>query len=260
LYTKLYIPYETNSTSEDKFLLVYSPLRIESLAAGLLSKLLLEGISLKEWITLFWLAERLKVTQKAKVYYCLALWGEIPKHSKNKLYYAFPLWFWPHANLDVFPQFKGDLQSQLKRNLGQLKVQFRVETRGKASKRELRRMGVGYRDKGSLSKNGFNWKDVPTDPEQVLHRDLLGRLKDKIYDLQIKKAKEDLVHFSKSGGAKQRKKSDVNPTEELSGFNETWKRRKSKSKRKKKNQNNLWETESPKKSEILLLLMRNSSL
>jgi hypothetical protein len=175
-------------------------------------------------MALFWLSERLNLKQKAVIIYLLTLWGGIPKHGKG-IYNYFESWFWSHCKLEeAFPQLKGDLNSQMRRLLKQLKITFKVETRKKIKPRELRWMGVGYRDKGNLSKYSFSWKDVPTNPEQVLFQDLIARSRDRYINIQIEKAKQDLKIFFKFGKSRQRKKS--NPTDETFGKSRNLKKNK----------------------------------
>jgi hypothetical protein len=217
--TKLYIPYQVKSLKDDsQFLLVFSPLKLVPLASGLLSKLLIKGISTKEYLALFWLATRLKSKQEAAIYYSLALWGEIPAKGRNNIYGRFPDWFWPHSKIqEAFPQLRGDLKSQLKRNLKNLKISFKVETRRNVTPREISRIGVGYRDKGNLPDYSFDWRDVPTDPEKVLFQDLLARNKDRLFTLQTKKARIDLDIFLKKSGRPAPRKKGANLTEEIQG-------------------------------------------
>lgn len=217
--TKLYIPFQVQSIEgNSQFLLVFSPLKLVPLASGLLSKLLIKGISIKEYLTLFWLALRLNTKQTAVIYYMLALWGEIPAKRRNNLYNSFPEWFWPHSKIqEAFPQLRGDLKSQLKRNLRNLRISFKEDTRKNVTPREINRMGVGYRDKGSLSSYSFNWRDVPTDPEKVLFQDLLARNKDKLFTLQTKKARIDLDTFLLKSGKPAPRKKGANLTDETLG-------------------------------------------
>jgi hypothetical protein len=212
LRTKLYIPYHVGRESYDEFLVVRSNLKIGTLATFLVSKLLTKGLTQREWLALFWLGERLKPLARAKIYYLLTLERKLPR--KQGIYFSFKPWFWSHQNLEkAFPALRGDLMSQASRLLKNGKVQFQVERReNKIKPRELRWMGVGYRDSGSLTSYNFTWKDIPSDEVQVIFQDLFARLTDSLLQTHIERARRDLRDFRvKVPSSKKRAKpSDEN--------------------------------------------------
>lgn len=220
MHTKLYIPYNVDS-KRNEFLLVLSPLRIKTLAATLCGKLLVRGLNANEWLTLFWLSERLKPLERAKTFYLLALWSN--SHRKQKgLMDLFPDWFWSHLNLEkAFPSMRGDLRTQSNRLMKQLRLTFRVERRKKIKPRELRWMGVGYRDKGSLNPYKFHIQDMQTDDVQVVYNDLFARLKDDLVTNHIQRAKKDLRTFARVQGTTASSKKSRKPAEESKGLDET---------------------------------------
>jgi hypothetical protein len=212
LTTKLCIPFDITANGKDgKVLIVRSTLRIRTLSAWFVSKLMLRGISKKEYIAMFWLGERLKPLPRAKIYYLLTLWTNLPK--KRGIYNSFPVWFWSHQNLDkAFPSLSGDFKAQCSRLLKSGQVKFAVEQRTwKSKSRELRWMGVGYRDKGSLANYKVSWDDCPEDELQVRFEDLFARLTDNLLDTHIERARRDLRTFRVSV-SRPRKRSK--PTEE----------------------------------------------
>lgn len=213
--TKLYIPYNVSSTGIDEYLIVRSPLRMRALTVSLLSKLLVVGLSSDECLVLFWLGEKLKPLDKAKVYFCLTLFWETK--ITGGILNLFPDWYWSHQNLDKrFIQLKGNLKQQATRLCKQLKITLKRERREKAKPIELRRLGVGYRDKGSLSNYNFHWKDVPGNV-QVIYQDLFVRLTDAITKSHIQKAITDLSKFSQVSASRRQRRLTPKRSDESLG-------------------------------------------
>lgn len=208
MYTKLYIPYNVDSTGKDDFLLVFSKQSVPVLTQSLVGKLLIKNLTEQEWITLFWLGERSKPLVKAKIYYLLTLRGNTPKKIVD-LYSSLIPEVWTHLNLDkVFPSLRGDLKSQAARLAKQLDLRFRKEKRESPKPRELRWMGIGYRDKGSLNHYKFNWKDYDPGEVQVIYQDLFARLTDQLVSSHIERARFDLRTFSRVRVTKKKKPSE----------------------------------------------------
>lgn len=196
LLTKLCIPFDVKSSGAWNLLVAYSKQRILQLTSCLIGKMLIKGLSLKEYAVLFWLGERLNPLQRGKVYYLLTLYGNTGK--SKRLIDSFEDWFWPHLNLDSqFPSFKGDFKSQAARLAKQLDLKLSLVHREGHNPRELRRMGIGYRDKGSLSTYNFNWRDYPVEKVQVIFQVLFARLTDDLVKFNIERAKKDLTTFGK---------------------------------------------------------------
>lgn len=213
--SKLYIPYDVSSTGVDTYLIARSPLRIKVLTSCLVAKLLFEGLTLDECLVLFWLGERSKPLEKAKIYFLLTLFWETKK--AGGVYDLFPDWYWSHQNLEkAFPSLRGNLKSQVARLSKMLKLQLKRERREKAKPIELRRMGVGYRDKGNLSNYNFHWKDVPGNT-QVIYQDLFNRLIDSLSKTHIQKAKDDLIKFAQVSVPRRQRKQPAKRSDEPLG-------------------------------------------
>lgn len=213
--TKLYIPYDVDSSGRSTFLIARSYLKTQALCACLIGKLLVKGLTLDESLVLLWLGERLRPLDTAKVMYLLTLFWET-KIEKG----IWPLLspeHWSHQNLDRrFPQLRGDLFRQASRLAGQLRLSLKRERREKPRPIELRRLGVGYRDHGSLSKYNFSWKDTPSDP-QVVYTELFARLSDTVIKTHIQKALDDLKLPKKVVVSRSRRIRESKPPDEAVG-------------------------------------------
>jgi hypothetical protein len=187
---------------------------MSTLTASLVGKLLAEGISVDESLILFWLGERSKPLERAKVMFLLTLWWETSQ--SGGLYRRFPEWYWSHQNLDRrWPSLKGNLLQAASRLCKQLRMNLKRERRERPKPIELRRMGVGYRDRGTLSNYKWSWKDAPGNV-QVIYHELLRKLTDDLTKTHIKKAQEDLRKYPPVGVPRSRReKRSKHPDETL---------------------------------------------
>lgn len=192
--TKLFIPYSVKLGKGSQFLLVYANQKRKILALSLSARLLLKGLSDKEYLILLRLSETLEFRSKGIIYYLLALRGLIPQKTNGLIKNLRPE-FLSHIELEKMGNsLKGDPKSQLSRLEGQLKLSLKIVNEKKVKPKQLRWMGIGYRDKGSLSTYSFNWKDLSGNL-QVNYSLLFAREDNTILKNAILKAEQDLKIF-----------------------------------------------------------------
>lgn len=223
MYTKLYIPYNLETLDRSKFLLVTSRLSVPTLTLALVAKMFFKQLSKNEELILLWLAEKPKPKVRAKIFYLLTiLFGSADKNLKNGIYPLFPLWYWEHQNLEkIFPQFRGCFKSQCHRLAGQVEYVAKICTKKNVKFAELRWMGVGHRDSGSLSSFHFNIEDLQNSDTQVIYRALFARLADELIKHSIYGAKEDLKKFALAANGNHSSKFGGKPSEESKGLDES---------------------------------------